>query len=123
MTALLNSLPLDWDTWDLELDDAGNWNLFTSTDSSTAQDVACALRTFLGDCWYNQLLGLPYYQDIFGQNPPVSYLSAKLIAQALTMNNTQSLVVVALGLTADRVLTGTTLVYPLGSSLPLTVNF
>lgn len=122
MANLVASLPLDWDTWDLVLDASGNWTLWTDLNASTAQDVACAERTWVGDCWYNTLLGLLDYTTIFGQNPPLSYLTAKLTAQALTMPNTQTFAVAFLGLDATRTLKGTLLVTPKNSSTPLVVT-
>lgn len=128
---MLRSLPLNWTTWGLVLDAAGNWNLFTEAqaNSSVAQDAACAIRTFLGECWYNVLLGLPYYQNIFGQNPPVSFLTAKITAQALTMPTIDAITVIALGLrdvpmggSTLQQLTGSFLVYPVGSADPIPVT-
>ncbi len=126
------SFKLNWTTWGLELDSSGNLAIFDEAtyDQSVAQDAACAFRTFLGDCWYNQALGLPYLQSIFGQNPPLSFVAAKLIAQALTMSNIEKVVVLALGTKLTQVgnstlsvLTGTVLVWPLGSSQPVPVTF
>lgn len=126
------SLVLDWNTWDLKLDAAGNIQLFTPANynSSVAQDAACAIKTFLGDCWYNQTLGMPWLQSIFGQNPPLSFVSAKLIAQVLTMANITKCVVLALGTkkvqngnTTLQQLTGSVLVWPLGSNEPVPVIF
>lgn len=122
MTTLLRSLPLNPAAWDLVLDSSGNWNLFTDAYLSTAQDVACAELTFQGECLYDSTLGLPYYQSIFGQDPPLSYLTAKLEGQALTMSNVARCVVVALGLDKTRSLRGSLLVWPLGSSTPVPVT-
>lgn len=122
MPTLLRSLPLSPTTWDLTLDVSGNLNLLADVDASTAQDVACAELTFLGECRYDNTLGLPYYQKIFGQDPPFSYLAAKLEGQALTMGNVAKATVVALGLDASRTLRGSLLVWPLGSSTPLPVT-
>lgn len=50
-------------SWDLTLDGAGNIAVGDS-DISIAQDVASACRTFLGECWYDNSLGMPYWQSI-----------------------------------------------------------
>ncbi len=34
---------------------------------AVAQDVASAIRTFLGECYYDTTLGVPYWQDFLGQ--------------------------------------------------------
>jgi hypothetical protein len=124
------SLVLNWDTWDLQLDSNNNLALWTDYNSSVAQDAACAIKTFLGDCWYNNTLGLPYFQKVFGQQPPLSYISAKIIAQCLTMANITRAVVLTLGTKTVLIgatkltqLTGTVLVWPLGSNSPVPVNF
>jgi len=48
----MQTLPLNTQTWDLELDSNGNLSL-TDPDYSIAQDVASAIRTFLGECLYS----------------------------------------------------------------------
>lgn len=126
------SFQLNWSIWDMMLDSAGNWAIFDPSTyaESVAQDAACAFKTFLGDCWYNNRLGMPYLQSIFGQQPPLSFVSAKLIAQALTMSNIDRVVILALGLrnvvrgnSTLSTLTGSVLVWPKGSSTPVPVTF
>jgi hypothetical protein len=73
---------LDWDTGDLCLDAQGNIAV-AAAPYSIAQDVATALSTFLGECWYDNSLGVPYWQGILGKRPPASYLVAQFEAQAL----------------------------------------
>ena len=60
-TALL----LNVATWDLTLD-SGNNIASTTGAYSTAQNVACAIRTFLGELWYDTEQGVPYFQEILG---------------------------------------------------------
>ena len=68
--------------WDLVLD--ANGNIAVATDPyRTAQDVACALRTFLGELWYQKTRGVPYFQNILGQSPSLGFVKAKLEAAAL----------------------------------------
>ena len=110
------SLPLDTTSWDLVLDGAGNLNL-TDEDNSIAQDVASAVRTFLGECWYNNLLGMPYFQSILGKLPPASLVISKITQQALTIVNVQTVKVIGLRLN-DRRLTGTIVI-----NKTLVVNF
>ena len=54
---------------------------------SIAQDVASATRTFLGECWYDVSQGLPYWQQILGEFPPLQYIAEKIQDAALTVPN------------------------------------
>lgn len=78
------SLCLDLVTWDLFLDSNGNIAVCTEP-YAIAQDVACAIRTFTGDCWYDQTLGIPYFQQVLGQNTPLVLIKNLIIQEALTV--------------------------------------
>lgn len=79
-----NTLMLDAASWDIALD--GNGNLIIATPPySTAQDVASAVRTFLGEVFFDQSLGVPYSQQILGQVAPLSVLQAGIEAAALSV--------------------------------------
>ena len=84
MSTPRNTLLLDISAWDLVLDSAGNVAL-AKPPYSTAQDVASALRTFLGECWYDTTIGVPYWQQLLGNSPTQSQLEAALNAAALTV--------------------------------------
>lgn len=84
MTVIHNTLLLDQTVWDLVLDANGNIAL-AAAPYSIAQDVASATRTFLGECWYNTALGLPYWQQILGEFPPLQYVAEQMQDQALTV--------------------------------------
>lgn len=84
MTIIHNTLLLDQTVWDLVLDANGNIAL-AETPYAIAQDVASATRTFLGECWYDTTQGLPYWQDILGEFPPLSYVSQQIQITALTV--------------------------------------
>lgn len=86
MTIIQNTLLLDQDAWDLVLDVNGNIAL-AGAPYSIAQDVASATRTFLGECWYDTDLGLPYWQQILGELPPLQYISQQLEAASYTIPN------------------------------------
>ena len=75
---------LDQSTWDLVVDAAGNIAV-ASNPYSLAQDAASALKLFLGELWYDTTRGVPYFDQILGQLPPLSLLKAKLVAAALTV--------------------------------------
>jgi hypothetical protein len=81
---MTKSLLLDTAAWDLVLDAGGNIAV-CSEPYSLAQDVATALRTFLGEVYYNTNLGVPYFEKILGQEIPLSMLQALLVDQAKTV--------------------------------------
>lgn len=89
MTIIQTSLLLDQSAWDLVLDINGNIAL-AGAPYSIAQDVASATRTFLGECWYDTSLGLPYWQDILGEMPPLSFIKQQVVEQAFTIPNVTS---------------------------------
>lgn len=86
MTINSLSLLLDQSAWDLVLDTNGDWAI-ASAPYSVAQDVACAIRTFLGENWYDTKQGVPYWQQILGQLPPLSFVRKTLENVALTVPN------------------------------------
>jgi hypothetical protein len=86
LTITQNTLLLDQGAWDLVLDSNNNIAL-AAAPYSIAQDVASATRTFIGECWYNSLLGIPYWQDILGKLPPLQYISQQMIEQSFTIPN------------------------------------
>ena len=115
------TLPLDLTAWDLVLDPVGDLVLEDEL-PSIAQDVASAIRVFLGECWYDTTLGMPYFESIFGQVPPGSLVESKIRQAALTVSGVKSVKTVSLRL-AQRKLTGIVVVTTTLSSDPLVVNF
>lgn len=80
----MSSLLLDADSWDLTLDASGN--IAVADDPyATAQDVACAIRTVLGEVWFNVSLGIDYFGLIFGKTPSLALLKTSITQQALTV--------------------------------------
>lgn len=80
----MKTLLLDQTAWDLVLDSGGNIAL-ASEPYALAQDVASAIKTFLGEVYYNTTLGVNYFQQILGKLPPVSLLIQLMVNQALTV--------------------------------------
>lgn len=80
----MKTLLLDVGTWDLCLDAAGNIAV-ASEPYAVAQDVASALRLFLGELWYDQTKGVPYFQEILGASPPISLFQEFMISAAMTV--------------------------------------
>ncbi len=84
MSSPQNTLLLDIAAWDLVLDSAGNIAL-AQPPYAVAQDVASALRTFLGECWYDTTIGVPYWQQLLGYSPTQAQVEAALSTAALTV--------------------------------------
>lgn len=80
----MDTLLLDQTRWDLVLDAAGNIAL-ASDPYAIAQDVASAVRTFQGECWFDTTVGVPYFQEVFGQSPPMQLLQSLIETAALTV--------------------------------------
>lgn len=81
---MASTLLLDRSTWDLVVDASGNIAV-ASQPYSLAQDAASACKTFLGEVYYSTDIGVPYWQQILGKNPPISLIKAKMVAAALTV--------------------------------------
>ena len=80
--AMYKTLLLDRTAWDLVLDSAGNIAC-AAPPYALIQDVASAVRTFLGECWYDTTLGIDYFGKILGQLPPASLLTSLQNKEAL----------------------------------------
>lgn len=81
----MKTLLLDRSGWDLVLDLDGNIAV-ASDPYSMAQDAASAIRTFLGECYYNTNIGVSYWNQILATSPPpVSFMKAQFEAAALTV--------------------------------------
>lgn len=95
---------LDQNTWDLILDASGNIAV-AAPPYAIAQDVASACRTFLGECYYDTTIGIPYFSDVLGEDPPLSLVKSLLQNAALTVQGCTNPVVYISSVT-NRVLTG-----------------
>lgn len=80
----MKTLLLDQVAWDLVLDASGNIAL-AADPYSVAQDVASAIKTFLGEVYYNTSLGVPYFQQILGKRPAIQTMKAQFVRAALTV--------------------------------------
>lgn len=92
---------LDQSTFDSCLDANGNIAV-ASAPYAIAQDVATQLSTFLGECWYDSTLGIPYWQQILGKRPPASLIISLLEAQALLVPDVETAVATIGGINAKR---------------------
>lgn len=98
------SLLLDQTYWDLCVDAAGNIAVATAP-YSLAQDVATACRLFLGELWYDDTKGIPYFDQILGQLPTEATLKQYLTNAALGVPGVASADVV-IGSFDNRTITG-----------------
>jgi hypothetical protein len=80
----MKTLLLDIGAWDLVADAAGNIAV-ASEPYSLAQDVASAIRTFLGEVWYDTSIGVPYFEQILGHTPPITVFEEYMTQAALTV--------------------------------------
>lgn len=88
----MQTLLLDRTRWDLVLDVYGNIAV-ASDPYSVAQDAASAIKLFLGELWYDTTQGVPYFQQILGQWPPLQLIKSQLQAAALTVPEVTAAVV------------------------------
>jgi hypothetical protein len=80
----MKTLLLDTSLWDLCLDSGRNIAVATQP-YQLAQDVASAIKTFLGEVWYDDTLGVDYFGQVLGHTPPLAILQALLVKAALTV--------------------------------------
>ena len=86
----ITTLKLDTDTWDLT---SHNGNIATVDDSDgeqQAQDAASACRLFLSELWFDTTQGVPYWQQMLGQLPPISLIESNFVTAAETVTNVES---------------------------------
>lgn len=101
---MTDTLYLNPTTWDLDIDADGDIAV-ASGRYALAQDAACAIRTFLGECWYDKTVGVPYMTEILGHSPSLDLVKARLQAAAMTVDGVVSATVVITG-NVNRTVTG-----------------
>ena len=89
---LASTLLLDVSQWDLVIDADGNLAV-AAEPYSLAQDAASAIRTFLGECFWDTTVGVPWLQQILAMQPSLPLLKAQLVAAAMTVPDVASAVV------------------------------
>lgn len=78
------TLYLDPTSWDLMLDSYGNWAQ-AAPPYQLAQDAASAIRTFLGECYYDTTLGVDYWGKVLGQPFSLALLKQLFTDAAMTV--------------------------------------
>lgn len=81
---MADTLLLDQVFWDLVLDSNGNIAV-ASDPYAMGQDAASAIRLFLGELWFDTALGVPYFTELLGKNPPLAIIKARMIQAALSV--------------------------------------
>lgn len=100
----MDTLLLDRSLWDLCKDTSGNIAL-ASAPYALAQDVASAIKLFKGELYYDTSRGVPYWQQILGQFPPIPFMKAQFEQAALTVPGVVSAVAFISSIT-DRTVSG-----------------
>lgn len=98
----MDTILLDQTTWDLLLDAEGNIAK-ASEPYALAQDAASAIRTWLGEVYFDTTLGLPWAQQIFGKVPSLSLLKEQIKQAALSVPDVDSAEVFLVALTDRRI--------------------
>lgn len=89
-TLALSTPAQDGTGWDLVVDSSGNL-VVNSGGLALAQDVACAVRTFKGECWYDATLGVPYFQRILGHRVSLQFMKQAFVAAGMVVPNVASI--------------------------------
>lgn len=92
-----STLLLDLTNWDLMVDIHGNIAV-ASQPYSLAQDAASAIKTFLGEVWYDTTQGVPW-NEILGEPANLSLLKQQLVAQAANVTGVASAAVFVTAIT------------------------
>lgn len=93
-------------TWDLLVDNRGNIALATGA-AAVAQDVASAVQTYQGECWFDTTQGLPYFTSLLGQSYNAPLFAALYSQAARTVPGVVLAQTTFTGLNSARKLTGT----------------
>lgn len=99
-----HTLTLDIDTWDLQLDAAGNI-MHGAGAYGIAQNVANTVRLFTDDAWYEPERGIPHFLIDLGKRPAPSLIKSYVEEAAQAVAGVQNAVLTDLDL-EERVLTG-----------------
>lgn len=100
-----NTLLLDTVRWDLVVDQNGDIAMATEP-YSLAQDAASQCRLFQGELWYDTTQGIPYFQDVLGQMPPLPLLKALFVQAAELVPGVISAQAFISAITETRVIVG-----------------
>lgn len=100
----MTSLLLDDVTWDL-VADASNNIAICAAPYSVLQDVSNAVRTVLGEVWFDTTLGIDYFGLVLGKSPSLALLKGAIVNAAKSVMDVNSAKCVIQSF-QNRVLTG-----------------
>lgn len=100
----MQTLLLDLDNWDLCLDAAGDLAV-AANPYSIAQDVASAVRLFVGELYYDAAKGIPYFDKLLRPNVPLGLIKYYVEQAAKTVPEVVSATCLISG-ESNRTLTG-----------------
>ncbi len=86
------SLLLD-NNWDITLNENGSLKT-ADPYYSIAQNVACAVRLFTNDAYFNTDKGIPHFNTTFQRNPPLSVIRSYIKDAALSVSGVKNAEVV-----------------------------
>jgi hypothetical protein len=99
------SLKLNILSWDLDVDSSGNLALSNEGDETIAQDVAVAVRVWLGESYFDTTFGVPY-REILAQRPAQELVMSLIADTAKTAAGVESIDVELDSYDKSRILTG-----------------
>lgn len=103
---MFDTIALNPSTWDLTLDPTGSIAVL-HTSSAIAQDVASAVQTYQGECWFDTTVGLPYFTQILGEGVNAPLWAGLYNQAALAVPNVAAAQTTFTAVTSDRKLSGT----------------
>ncbi|WP_245677549.1 hypothetical protein [Candidatus Arsenophonus triatominarum] len=53
-----------------------------TTPAAVAQDVASACLVFMGECYFDRSLGIPWKEEVLGRRPTAGFIAQKLQVEA-----------------------------------------
>ena len=118
---MAQTLLLDTGSWDLSVDANSNIAI-ADPDYSLAQDAASAIKTFLGEMFYDTTVGVPWLTQILGQAPSLSLLKQQLVDAALMVPGVAS-AQVFISSFRNRVVTGQVQVVSAATGQTSAANF
>ena len=118
---MAQTLLLDTGSWDLSIDANSNIAI-ADPDYSLAQDAASAIKTFLGEMFYDTTVGVPWLTQILGQAPSLSLLKQQLVDAALMVPGVAS-AQVFISSFRNRVVTGQVQVVSAATGQTSAANF
>ena len=118
---MAQTLLLDTGSWDLSIDANSNIAI-ADPDYSLAQDAASAIKTFLGEMFYDTTVGVPWLTQILGQGSSLALLKQQLVDAALTVPGVAS-AQVFISSFRNRVVTGQVQVVSAATGQTSAANF